>query len=477
MGKQVHSSDSGGSSHGDNETDSIASSRHTSASEDIEKNVKVVRNEFEGAHWNPFFRFHFASFWKDWKTFDTTGKTLLVLSLVCFIIPFPLFHYYIQKRLVAQPMWLKAGKTIPTAVVGACHFVVFCAFLFFIVGYSSSEGSPPESSNYYQFAYGLSGLLLEWMTIFALLDITQFVMFMVAKARHEQWPHRKAQDWYTLKAVLAFLIGFSLSSSGWAIATQDPTVRHYNVKLPKFPAALNGFKLAVISDVHVGPTITPERAATARDLTNEQNPDMVLLVGDMTEGKTKNWPDGVQMWASLNAKYGAYFVTGNHEYINDNADEWIQLLSDIGIKTLRNENIRVPEAKYNPPATFVLAGVDDYSVKADGQREYPGHVADINKAMQGVDTSADTVVLAAHQPNQIIDADKLGVNLQVSGHTHAGQLWPMSFFTYVGNEYYAGLYRHDSDTQVFVNEGTYYWGVPMKIGAINEIAILNLSAE
>jgi predicted MPP superfamily phosphohydrolase len=207
--------------------------------------------------------------------------------------------------------------------------------------------------------------------------------------------------------------------------------------------------------VHVGPTLGREFIEELVARTNAENPDIVAITGDLVDGSVEQLREHVAPLAKLRAKHGVYFVTGNHEYYSG-VDEWIGELGRIGVKVLRNERVSLADG-------LDLAGVDDHSAK----QMRDDHGPDLGRALAGRDTSR-ALVLLAHQPRAIHEAAKHGVDLQLSGHTHGGQIWPWNFMVRLQQPYVAGLVKH-GDTQLYVSSGTGYWGPPMRLGTTPEI--------
>jgi predicted MPP superfamily phosphohydrolase len=242
--------------------------------------------------------------------------------------------------------------------------------------------------------------------------------------------------------------------------TGGPSLREVEVKLPKLPRTLDGFTIVQLSDVHVGPTIGRGFIEEIVKRTNALSPDVVVITGDLVDGSVDELRDGVAPLAELKARHGVYFVTGNHEYYSG-PDEWLAHLATLGVRPLRNQHVQLDGLD--------LAGIDDFN--AGG---FPGHGPDLPRALAGRDP-ARPLVLLAHQPRAIHEAARLGVDLQLSGHTHGGQIWPWSYAVLLQQPYVAGLARHrDSDTQLYVSRGTGYWGPPMRLGAPSEITRVRL---
>lgn len=171
--------------------------------------------------------------------------------------------------------------------------------------------------------------------------------------------------------------------------------------------------------------------------------------------------------AQLVSRHGTFVCTGNHEYYSG-AVEWCAELSRLGLRVLRNERVSITK---NGDVGFDLAGVDDFNAVGLA----PGHGADLDSALSGIDPQRETILLA-HQPRAVLEAAARGVGLQLSGHTHGGQIWPLHYLVKLQQPYLAGLVQHGA-TQLYVSEGTGFWGPPMRFGSTAEIAEIVLRSE
>jgi predicted MPP superfamily phosphohydrolase len=244
-------------------------------------------------------------------------------------------------------------------------------------------------------------------------------------------------------------------------------VRRVPIALRRFPRQLNGLTLVQLTDIHVGPTIGRAFIETIVSRTNALNPDIIAITGDLVDGTVNELADAVAPLANLRARHGVFFVTGNHEYFAG-AAPWIAELTRLGIRCLRNERITIGQGD----ASFDLAGVDDHSGARFGE---PGHGENLEAALGNLDPTRE-VVLLAHQPKSIFQAARFGIGLQISGHTHGGQIWPFSYLVRLQQPFVAGLHRH-AGAQVYVSRGTGYWGPPMRLGAPAEITQLVLTRD
>jgi predicted MPP superfamily phosphohydrolase len=245
---------------------------------------------------------------------------------------------------------------------------------------------------------------------------------------------------------------------GMTQARGEHEVVDVEVKLAKLPKALDGYTIVQLTDLHVGLTIDREFVQRVVDISNGLSPDLVALTGDFVDGKVADLRDEIAPLANLRARRGVYAVTGNHEYYSG-ADPWIAEISKLNVRYLRNELVTIGEGD----AAFDLAGVDDH-----GAHKYRGHGEDLAAATATRDRER-ALVLLAHQPRQVRRASRYGVDLQLSGHTHGGQIWPWHYIVSVQQGgLLAGRYRH-GDTQLYVSRGCGYWGPPVRLLAPLEI--------
>ncbi|MCX4995492.1 metallophosphoesterase [Streptomyces longwoodensis] len=240
---------------------------------------------------------------------------------------------------------------------------------------------------------------------------------------------------------------------------RGPRVKRVTVPLAKLPRAAHGYRIAVVSDIHLGPILGRGFAQTVVDTVNSTRPDLIAVVGDLVDGSVKDLGPAAAPLAQLEARHGSWFVTGNHEYFSG-AEQWVAEVRRLGLRPLENARAELP--------WFDLAGVNDVT----GERE--GHGPDYAKALDDRDT-ARACVLLAHQPVQIHEAVRHGVDLQLSGHTHGGQLWPGNFIAAAANPTLAGLDRY-GDTQLYVSRGAGAWGPPTRVGAPSDITVIELAS-
>ncbi|GGU22099.1 metallophosphoesterase [Streptomyces daghestanicus] len=239
-----------------------------------------------------------------------------------------------------------------------------------------------------------------------------------------------------------------------------PAVKRVTVPLAKLPRAAHGFRIAVVSDIHLGPVLGRGFAQKVVDTVNGTQPDLIAVVGDLVDGSVKDLGPAAAPLAGLSARHGTYFVTGNHEYFSG-AEQWVEEVRRLGLLPLENARTELPH--------FDLAGVNDISGEDEGQGP------DYARALGDRDRSRACVLLA-HQPVMIHDAVEHGVDLQLSGHTHGGQLWPGPLLAAAANPTVAGLERY-GDTQLYVSRGAGAWGPPTRVGAPSDVTVIELASR
>jgi predicted MPP superfamily phosphohydrolase len=252
--------------------------------------------------------------------------------------------------------------------------------------------------------------------------------------------------------------------AGFVNARRRARVKHVDVPIADLPAPLHGFSIAQISDIHVGATIKRAYLDGIVDAVNELEADMIAVTGDLVDGSVRQLARHTEPLARLSARHGAFFVTGNHEYYSG-AHAWVDEVRRLGLAVLMNEHVVLE----HEGAAVVVAGVTDY-----GAHHFdPAHRSDPAAAIAGAPGDAAVRVLLAHQPRSAFAAAPAGFDLQLSGHTHGGQIFPWMFFVRLQQPFTAGLHRLGR-LWVYISRGTGYWRPPKRLGAPSEITYLRL---
>jgi len=326
----------------------------------------------------------------------------------------------------------------------------------------------PESGDPYQFNTICAlcyGFVFTMIGLNILADSTIFItqkLFGWTRLCQQLRVLMSNKRWCRFRAPLVFLLSAKIVLGGALIAKEDPIVVQITVPISHhLPHSLENFRIIQLSDVHIGVTIGRTRVKKIVDVVNDlcsgsgDKCDLIALTGDIVDGEPHGLMKAIEPLANLCHGDGVpkVFVPGNHEHIHFVADHVVAVLSEVGIDSLMNDNIRIPidEARDNQ---LVVVGLDDLSSRRFRGKE--------KQAFHGIDAEKDTTILLAHQPNHLKVAESYGVDLMLSGHTHAGQFFPGTVLAWLFNSRFSGYYPSRGKTAVYVSAGTLFWGPPVR---------------
>lgn len=364
-------------------------------------------------------------------------------------------HRYVWARLVRDTGMPARGRKVGRGVLVGLYVALFASFV-------AMRSFPRDLAGpivWVGFSWlGLLFFLVVWLL---LADLARAIALRTTHEAAPASPSRR-QAFARIFGGAAAALGVGTSAVAAANVAGATPVARVRVVLDKLARRRSGYRIVQISDVHVGPTLGRAFVERVVATINQLAPDLVAITGDLVDGKVAELAEHVAPLADLRARDGVFFVTGNHEYYSG-ADSWIQHLGTLGVRVLRNERVAI-----GGEDGFDLAGIDD----ASSRGLLPGHGPDLERALAARDP-ARPVVLLAHQPRGVHRADELGVDLQLSGHTHGGQLFPWNFLVKLQQPFVAGLHRL-ATAQIYVSRGTGYWGPPMRLAAPSEITEIEL---
>jgi uncharacterized protein len=366
-------------------------------------------------------------------------------------------HYYIWARLVRDLALPVPWHRTLTAVLVTLFLLIPTSF------FVRRTGAPWTVPVVWVSSVWL-GLMLLFLVVLTAGELTRGFLALAERLREVPPADPERRLWLSRAfGLVAVLVTGGLTAAAVRSGLAQVAVREVSVRLRRLPQKLDGLTIVQLTDVHVGPTIGRPFIEEIVARTNATNPDVIAITGDLVDGSVEELREHVAPLAKLKARYGVYFVTGNHEYYSG-APAWCEELTRLGIRVLRNERVSIGDDE----ASFDLAGIDDATSAQFGG----GHGPDLARAVSGRDVTRELVLLA-HQPRAVFEAVTHGVGLQLSGHTHGGQIWPWNFMVRLQQPVVAGLARF-SDTQVYVSSGTGYWGPPMRLAAPSEITRVTL---
>ena len=366
-------------------------------------------------------------------------------------------HVYLIRGLVLEPNWPEPWRS------GLCALIAGLGAMLILQPFAERWAHPRVA----RFCVWPASLWMgfAWLLVCALAasDLALWTAGGVAQAAGQDAAALGASPYQAIGVVaLAGCAGLFAVHR----ALRSPQVRRVRVELERWPRALDGFRIVQISDLHIGAILRRDFAAAVTRQVNALAPDLIAVTGDLVDGSVAKLADEVAPFAELSAPHGVFFVTGNHDHYSG-ARAWVARVGQLGMRVLRNERVRIGD----PADSFDLIGVDDYRGDAFGGS---GSQEDLPRALAGRDSERPAVLLA-HDPNTFKRAAESGVDLQLSGHTHGGQIWPFGYLVKLAVPCLAGLLSRGK-SQLYVSSGTGFWGPPMRLGTAAEITELELRA-
>lgn len=362
----------------------------------------------------------------------------------------------IPALLFGMPWWtlVAGGADWPAGVVVAGTAVCVAAFLalpaLMTLGHGPHQRDAAARAG--DTLLGVTWVLFAWSVLGL---VAEFALILAGVAD----PLRSRIVVVAVVAVVLVLV-----ACGVFEALRVPRVTEREVRLARLGAGLDGLRVTVLTDTHYGPLDRSRWSARVVEVVNGLGPDLVVHAGDLADGSVARRSQQVRPLGNVRAPHGRYYITGNHEYYAG-APEWVDHMRGLGWHPLVNQHRMIESGGDR----LVLAGVDDPT----GVGRSLGNGPDLTSALDGADPELP-VLLLAHQPSQVAGAAAAGVDLQISGHTHGGQIWPFHYLVRTNQPVLAGLSHHGERTQLYTSRGTGFWGPPLRIFAPSEITLLTL---
>ena len=373
-----------------------------------------------------------------------------------FALLLALVSYWLHRRLVRAPGVARPWSIIVDILLGLLWVLA-------IIGVGSGELLDPSWARTPGFAgwvwLGTVFYLVLGLAVIALASLLARMVRRLRGSRSESFDsaRRRAIRIATAGVVIAAVA----TTSYGVVEAARPEVVRVTVPLAALPDEFDGLRVALISDLHVGPSRGSEFTARVVETVNAERPDLVAIAGDLVDGTVEKVAGDLQPLERLSAPLGVYGVSGNHEFYADDGGRWLDVWDRLGIRTLRNEHAVVERGG----ASIDIIGIHDYS----SPKPYE---PDLSRALDGLDRERFGLLLA-HEPRQAFEASDMGVDLQLSGHTHGGQMWPIRYLVPLQQPSVEGLDRV-GETTLYTTRGAGAWGPPTRVGAAPEITILEL---
>lgn len=359
----------------------------------------------------------------------------------------------------AVPCWvlLYTGQhwPLPAALAGTALFVLGLVAMPLAMGRGHGRRQQDRAAIVGDTLLGGSWVLFTWSV---LLGVLLRLALTVAGVGDGQ-DRARIVTWAILGTTAVLL------AWGYAEARRVPRVRRLDVQLPRLGAGLDGTRVVLITDTHYGPLDRAHWSERVCETVNTLEADLVCHTGDIADGTAERRRARAVPLGTVRATQARVYVTGNHEYYSE-AQGWVDLMGELGWEPLRNRHLLLERGG----DTLVVAGVDDVTAESSG---LAGHGAHLDGALHGADPDLP-VLLLAHQPKFVDRAAAAGIDLQLSGHTHGGQIWPFHHLVRIDQPVLAGLSRHGARTLLYTSRGTGFWGPPFRVFAPSEITLLVL---
>jgi uncharacterized protein len=378
-------------------------------------------------------------------------------AIVGFLLTFA-GHYYLYMRLI-EPLVDGEHGWWPT-LLAAAWFITF-------FGFALSRAVPAFLRKYVEL------LMFVWMGcayLFLLLCIISSPFSLaISMNQISQKP----------LAIFVIALGFLFAVYAVTNVMRKEKIVEVSIQVKEgISSEIEDIKIIVLSDIHVAGLVGKKRMKRLVETVSALQPDIIFITGDLVDGTVRQLKNDVAPLGNLKAPLGIFYVTGNHEYYC-NAAKWKKHIADnFKWNVLENKNTSV----YLKNGTHIrMIGIEDRSWLSANRKTLQGTDPRLQLATEGIsaENAENTLnILLAHQPKDTrLLKNYPWIDLQISGHTHGGQLWPLQLFVYSDQKYNRGLYKLENNAQLYVTQGTGFWGPPMRLGTQCEISLIRFKRK
>ncbi|MFQ6170340.1 metallophosphoesterase [Oryzobacter sp. R7] len=373
----------------------------------------------------------------------------LVLVPIAVLVGFLVFLWH---RLAVAPGWPWWVRGLIALLLAALASLVLAAFDAWGGAFTPAEMRPFVWVGMAFMAsclYLFLGLVPVWLAS---------ILIWLVRWRHD---HGAAARRRLNRVAAPLVTAVAVAATGYgAWEAANPRITTVEMSSPELPAELDGLRVALVADIHAGAVRSADFTRRAVELVNAQRPDLVVIAGDLVDGQSARYAPEIAPLADLEAPLGVFATTGNHEMYRD-TQGWMAAFDALGLQMLTNRSVPLER----DGATVTLAGVHD--LEGDGE-----WAPDVDAALEGVDPAGFTMFVA-HQPRQALALEGLGVDLQLSGHTHGGQMWPLRYLVPLQQPTVDGL-ATVAGTPVLTSRGVGAWGPAIRVLASPEVPVITL---
>jgi len=375
----------------------------------------------------------------------------MTLFLLTFFLIYGGMHVYLFAKIRAAFHFSTAANT------GLIIIMVFMVLAPIFVRMSERYGHEALARFLSYTGYIWMGVILIFFCASLLFDIYRFLIYISSLILHKDFSHLNVSPVTVL--VVPLLIAFSINTYGYFEAKNIRT-EHITIKSAKIPDSTGRVRIVQISDVHIGLIVRNERLKEIVEVIKQAEPDILVSTGDLVDGQLNNLVEPSALLRDVRARYGKFAITGNHEFYAG-LGQAIDFMQSAGFIVLRGEGVNVA-------GILNIAGVDDPAGKSFSLSREVSE----KDMLSGLPGQYFTVFLK-HQPNVNGKATDV-FDLQLSGHTHGGQIFPFNLVTQRFFPFHAGYFTLSNQSHLYVSMGTGTWGPPIRFLSPPEITVIDL---
>jgi len=381
-------------------------------------------------------------------------EVAMTLFLLTFFLVYGGIHLYLFAKIRG------AFHLSSLSALGLIIFMVIMILAPVVVRISEQYGYETFARVMSYTGYIWMGVMLFFFTISLLFDLSRLLIYTGGLILHRDFSYLKVPPVQAF--VLPFLISLGITAYGYFEA-KNIRIEHITIKSDKISEGVGRVRIVQVSDVHIGLIVRNERLQRIVEEVKKLEPDIVVSTGDLVDGQLNNLVEPTMLLQEINPRYGKFAVTGNHEFFAG-LGHALDFMRGAGFVVLRGEGVNVA-------GVINIAGVDDPAGARYGLSSGVSERGMLSKLSGKYFT-----LLLKHQP--VVNGAVSGLfDLQLSGHTHGGQMFPFNLVTSRFFQYHRGFFDLPNHSYLYVNRGAGTWGPPIRFLSPPEITVVDLVPE